>query len=369
MKILIVDDSVVFRSQIKAVVEGISQITEISLASNGKLALQRLETGHFDIMTLDMEMPEMNGIETLKALKSLPNCPAVIVFSAVTSRGAEATIQAMELGAIDFSPKPAQAMNLEEAQKLIRQDLAPKIIQLCQKLQRLKAGPMTSERAALNPILHMPEHINLQFEMSKQWSKVNLDFFRPAAIVIGSSTGGPAALKSVLRGVRKPLQAPIFITQHMPPIFTKSLADNLSSQLGIAVEEGRNLEVVQANKIYIAPGDYHMSLKNRGDQVTIVLDQREKRCSVRPAVDYLFESAAEIYGSKLLGIVLTGMGQDGLLGCKAIKDRKGAVIIQDEASSTVWGMPGAVFKHGAFDKMCSLVELEVVLGNQLGRVA
>ncbi len=369
MKILIVDDSVVFRSQIKAVVEGISQITEISLASNGKLALQKLETGQFDIMTLDMEMPEMNGLETLRALKGLAHCPAVIVFSSVTSRGAEATIQAMELGALDFSPKPAQAMNLEEAQKLIRQDLAPKIIQVCQKLQRQRASPITAERAASNPIAYLPEQVSLQFESSKQWSKINLDFFRPAAIVIGSSTGGPSALKSVLRCVRNPLQAPIFITQHMPPLFTKSLADNLSSQLGIPVDEGKHLEVVQANKIYIAPGDYHMSLKNRGDQVTIVLDQREKRNSVRPAVDYLFESAAEIYGPKLLGIVLTGMGQDGLIGCKAIKDHKGAVVIQDEASSTVWGMPGSVFKHGAFDKMCSLEDLEVVLGHQLGRAA
>lgn len=358
MRMLIVDDSVVFRSQIKAVAEQIPLITEIVLASNGRLALQRLETGNFDIMTLDLEMPEMNGIETLQALRKLPRRPAVIVFSAVSTRGAEATLQAMDLGALDFLTKPNQVMNLEEAHHLIRQELLPRVTQICQNLQKRVAPPAPLPP----PSVESPEP-------ARAWVPINVDLFRPDAIVIGSSTGGPAALKAVLRSLKPPLHAPIFIAQHMPPLFTKSLADNLAQALGIKVSEAENNEEVNTNRIYVAPGDFHMSLKRRGDKVQLVLDQSEKRHSVRPAVDVLFESAAEVYGAHLLGIVLTGMGHDGLLGCKSIKDKRGAVIIQDEDSSTVWGMPGTVFRHGAYDKVCTLQEMENLLARTLGRAA
>jgi len=358
MRMLIVDDSVVFRSQIKAIAEQIPLITEIVLAANGKLALQRLETSSFDIMTLDLEMPEMNGLETLEAMRKLPKRPAVLVFSASSTRGAEATLQAMDLGALDFIPKPARVMNLDEAHQLIRQDLLPRITQICQNLQRVKV-----------PSIPFVAPLENSGEVARTWPRLTLDNFSPDAIVIGASTGGPAAIKAVLRGLKPPLYVPILIAQHMPPIFTKSLADNIAQTLGIPATEGQDQEEVRANHIYVAPGDYHMSLKNRGDKILIVLDQKEKRNSVRPAVDPLFETAAEIYGPRLLGIVLTGMGQDGLLGCKAIKDKRGAVVIQDESSSTVWGMPGSVFRQGAYDKVCGLKELENLLARSLGRAA
>jgi two-component system chemotaxis response regulator CheB len=358
MRMLIVDDSVVFRSQIKAIAEQIPCITEIVLASNGKLALQRLEASNFDIMTLDLEMPEMNGIETLQAMRKLPKRPAVLVFSALSTRGADATIQAMDLGALDFFTKPAQVMNLEEAQNLIRQELLPRISQICQKLE--KSNP------AATPA---PPPMEKAIEVDRVWTRINPEIMRPDAIVMGSSTGGPAALKAVLRSLKAPLPYPIFIAQHMPPLFTKSLADNLTELLGIPAAEATDQEIVKPNRIYVAPGDFHLSLKNRGDKVITILDQKEKRHSVRPAVDTLFESAADVYGARLLGIILTGMGQDGMAGCKSIKDKRGAVIIQDEASSAVWGMPGAVFRQGAYDRIYSLEEMEQLLARTLGRVA
>jgi two-component system chemotaxis response regulator CheB len=357
MRMLIVDDSVVFRSQIKAIAEQIPAITEIVLASNGKLALQRLEASSFDIMTLDLEMPEMNGLDTLRAMRNLPRRPAVLVFSALSSRGAEATIKAMDLGALDFFTKPANVLNLEEAHQLIRQDLLPRITELCQKLQK-KPAP------AAVPLQTDQRRPTVPFD-----SRSNFELIRPEAVVIGASTGGPAALKAVMKSLRPPLPFPLFIAQHMPPLFTKSLADNISEMLGIPAAEAQHQEVVQPNRIYVAPGDYHLSLKNRGDQVLTILDQKEKRHSVRPAVDVLFESAAEIYGPKLLGIILTGMGQDGMAGCKQIKDKRGMVLIQDEASSAVWGMPGAVFRLGAYDKVCTLEDMEQLLARTLGRAA
>jgi two-component system chemotaxis response regulator CheB len=358
MRMLIVDDSVVFRSQIKAIAEQIPAITDIVLASNGKLALQRLETSRFDIMTLDLEMPEMNGIETLQAMRQLPKRPAVLVFSAQSSRGAEAAMQAMDLGALDFLTKPTQVMNLEEAHQLIRQDLLPRIHQICQSLQKNNPVP-TALSLAVEANVGMP----------RSWPRLNIDLMRPNALVIGSSTGGPAALKAILRSLKAPLPYPIFIAQHMPPLFTKSLADNLSELLGIPAAEAQHLDGVRPNRIYVAPGDFHLTVKNRGDQILTLLDQNEKRHSVRPAVDVLFESAAEVYGPKLLAIILTGMGQDGMAGCKAVKDKRGAVMIQDEASSAVWGMPGAVFRQGAYDRICSLEEMEQILVRNLGRAA
>jgi two-component system chemotaxis response regulator CheB len=357
MRMLIVDDSVVFRSQIKAIAEQIPAITEIVLASNGKLALQRLEATSFDIMTLDLEMPEMNGLDTLRAMKNLPNRPAVLVFSALTSRGAEATIKAMDLGALDFFTKPTQVLNLEEAHQLIRQDLLPRITELCLKLQKNPA-PVSA------PTQPDPRRQPMPLD-----PRPNFEMIRPEAVVIGASTGGPAALKAVMRSLRAPLPFPLFIAQHMPPFFTKSLADNLSEMLGIRAAEAQHQEVVQPNRIYVAPGDYHLSLKHRGDQVLTMLDQKEKRHSVRPAVDVLFESAADIYGHKLLGIILTGMGQDGMAGCKLIKEKRGTVLIQDEASSAVWGMPGAVYRLGAYDKVCTLEDMEQLLARTLGRAA
>jgi two-component system chemotaxis response regulator CheB len=356
---LIVDDSVVFRSQIKAVAEQIPGITEIVLAANGKLALQRLESSDFDIMTLDLEMPEMNGLETLQAMRKLSKRPAVLVFSSLSSQGAASTLQAMDLGALDFLTKPCRVTNLEEAHQIMRQELLPRISEICQNLQK-------QTQASGSP----PPAIPIKAGDKAAGPRLNLDALQPEAIVIGASTGGPAALKAVLRGLRPPLALPIFIVQHMPPLFTQSLAENLTELLGIPTAEAKQQATVLPNSIYVAPGDYHLSLKREGpNRIVTLLDQKEKRHSVRPAVDVLFESAAEVYGSRLLGIVLTGMGQDGVAGCLRIKEKRGAVMIQDEASSAVWGMPGAVYRQGAYDRICDLAEMEHILARTLGRAA
>jgi two-component system chemotaxis response regulator CheB len=358
MRMLIVDDSVVFRSQIKAVAEQIPAITEIVLASNGKLALQRLESSDFDVMTLDLEMPEMNGLETLEAMRKLPKRPAVLVFSAQSSQGAACTIQAMDLGALDVLTKPQRVTNLEEAQQIMLQELLPRISGICQKLQKRTQASQPTRPAIPMRADRLPGPL------------FDRDLIQPEAIVIGASTGGPAALKAVLRSLRPPLTIPIFIVQHMPPLFTQSLAENLEQRLGIPAAEAQHQGVVLPNKIYVAPGDFHLSLKREGpNKIVTMLDQKEKRHSVRPAVDVLFETAAEVYGPQLLGLILTGMGQDGAMGCQRIKEKRGTVLIQDEASSAVWGMPGTVFRLGAYDKVCDLLEMEQILARTLGRAA
>lgn len=325
MKVLIVDDSVVMRSQIKSSLEGVDFIEVVGTANNGKIALQRLEQITVEAVILDMEMPELNGIETIKAIRKAKYPVRILVFSALTTAGSVATLEALTAGADDFIAKPSgPGMSIENAVEKIREQIVPK----------------------LNQFLTFKEKISLQKTQTisdeKTFSKKDLATFIPSVVVIGSSTGGPPAMEIVLSNLSKPLRIPIFIAQHMPPVFTASFAKRLTQLTGCECAEGIDNEVVVNNKIYIAPGDYHMSLARVNNQVIIKLDKSPHRNSVRPSVDPLFESAVSLYGSKTLSIVLTGMGEDGLIGARAIKSEGGAVVIQNKQSCVVFGMPGAI---------------------------
>jgi two-component system chemotaxis response regulator CheB len=197
----------------------------------------------------------------------------------------------------------------------------------------------------------------IQPTAATSYKKVDLDTFLPSIIVIGCSTGGPDALEKVFCNIKSPISCPILITQHMPPIFTKSLARRLQNLTGIESAEGIDSEAVRPNRIYIAPGDYHMSLVKQGTSLKIKIDQTPHRNSVRPAVDPLFESAAELYGQFCMGFILTGMGEDGLIGSKAIKEREGGIMIQSQKSCVVFGMPGAVYSAGLYDGIGDLTEI------------
>lgn len=315
-------------------------------APNGRLALQKLAQGSVDVVTLDMEMPEMGGIETLKEIRKARFPVRVVIFSSHTRRGSEAALEALSAGADDFVTKPAGDDSLfRSTGEKIAHELLPKILQFA--AGEAKGGP---EALKARPR-----------EETSPYIKRDLVTMRPAAVVIGSSTGGPPALEKLLVGLQVPLRIPMFIVQHMPPVFTASLSKRLSELSGLPVREGVHGEVVQSNGVYVAPGDYHMTLKKIGSEVRIQLDQGVPRNSVRPAADNLFESAAEVYGSKCLGIVLTGMGEDGRLGCRQIKSAGGGVMIQDKASCVVFGMPGAVFADGAFDEIGEIEKLREIL--------
>lgn len=344
IRVLIVDDSVVFRSQIRTAIERCPDIEVVGAANNGKIALQKLEQLSVDVVTLDMEMPEMDGPETIREIRRRGFPVRILVFSARTKRGSEAAVQALFTGADDILAKPeALSPGVGLPVDLLAQELTPKILQF------RKPGPAKQK----------PETMAASQNVIKKTSmeKIKLDSLAPSVIVIGSSTGGPQALEKVLESLRAPLKVPILIVQHMPPVFTTSLARRIQERTGIECLEGVDREELKANRIYIAPGNYHMSLNKSGESIRISLNQNPPRNSVRPAVDVLFESAAKIFGKKCLGMVLTGMGEDGLYGCRAIKEVGGAVAIQNKESCVVFGMPGAVFQNDLQDEIGDLARL------------
>ena len=340
LRVLVVDDSVVFRSQIKAALEISPAIEVVGAANNGKIALQKLAQGSVDVVTLDMEMPEMGGLETLKQIRLSKFPVRVVVFSSHTTRGSEMALEALSAGADDFVAKPSSSnQSFQNAAERISGELVPKILQFSPGILKAQSTTPDSARA-------------------RSFARRDLDTFLPSVIVIGSSTGGPPALEKVLHKLNSPMRVPILIAQHMPPVFTASLSRRLTDISGVKAEEGKHGEVVVPNRIYVAPGDFHMTLKKslNGD-VLIQLDQGPLRNSVRPAVDNLFESAVSVYAAKVLGVVLTGMGEDGRVGCRQIKEAGGGVMIQDKESCVVFGMPGAIHMDATYDRMAGLPEI------------
>lgn len=345
MRVLIVDDSVVFRTQITHALENIPGVEVVGTAANGKIALEKLNQLSVDLVTLDMEMPGLNGIETLKEIRRQNFKVHVIIFSSQTQRGADSALDALREGADEVCAKPSgDNLNFEKAADAVKEALLPKVIQF-KAIDEKKV-------ARVNPTSPAPAATNINsFKINV---RKTLATFQPAAIVIGCSTGGPAALESIFSQLKGPTKVPIFVTQHMPPVFTTSLAKRLGDISGIPSAEGKTSEIVTSNRIYVAPGDYHMDLELDGANVKIKLHQAPQRNSVRPAVDYLFETAAKIYGNKLLSIVLTGMGEDGLVGVKELRKKGGACLIQNQESCVVFGMPGAIFAADEYDEIGDL---------------
>lgn len=359
-KVLIVDDSIVFRSQIKTAIEKMDGFEVIGVAQNGSIALQKIEQLKPDLVTLDVEMPEKDGIETLKELRARGDSCRVIMFSSLTQRGGEKALEALSCGADDVLGKPDLTLQkYESAEEAITATLVPKIQQFFSKIQ-LREAKMAAGAELSTPTVE-PESSPLKVVPSNNFSKRILSNFRPIAIVIGSSTGGPTALEEIFRDLEKTPRCPIFIAQHMPPVFTKSLAARLASLRGLSVCEATQMQKVEAGKVYVAPGDYHMEIIREGGETKIKLNQSPPRNMVRPAVDYLFESAAKVYGSNLMGFVLTGMGEDGKDGSVAIKEVSGGMMIQDEESCVVYGMPRAVAEMGSFDAQGDLIEIHKML--------
>lgn len=335
--VLIVDDAVVVRRILNDVLTSDPALRVIGTAPNGRIALQKLQQVRPDVITLDFEMPDLSGLETLKAIREThPKLP-VIMFSSVTERGAAQTVEALACGASDYVTKPAHTSNVAEAQQRVREQLIPKIKALCGR-RPSSGGP------AMRPVA--------------QTRRDNSPGGRtPEAVVIGVSTGGPNALAEVLPALPKDLDVPVLIVQHMPPMFTRMLAERLNLQCGLAVVEARADMEVKPGTVYIAPGDFHLTIERRGTSVATVLNQDPPENSCRPAVDVLFRSASAVFGDRLLAVVLTGMGQDGLRGAEEVRRGGGRVITQDQATSVVWGMPGFVTEAGLSDAVLPLPKI------------
>lgn len=336
IRVLIADDSVIYRSQIKTALSADSRIEVVGIASNGKIAFEKIGQTKADLLILDLEMPVMDGLQTLREIQKAQYNIKVLVFSSASKRGAEVTLEALKLGACDYVTKPDAQSSESEFNGMTPETIIRSLI--IQKIHSL--FPLKQEQ---NPAQVTITKSSFEKMSSSLWS-----IFKPKVIVIGSSTGGPSMLEKIFSNITPILKCPILIAQHMPPIFTAALAERLSKLSKIDVLEAKHGMPLE-NKVYIAPGDYHMRLKGTPQRCEIVLDQNEKIHSVRPAVDPLFQTASDIFKSYCFGLVLTGMGYDGRDGAIHIKKNGGCVAIQSESSCTVFGMPGAVLHAGAYD--------------------
>jgi two-component system, chemotaxis family, protein-glutamate methylesterase/glutaminase len=348
-----VDDSVVVRRVLTEVLSSDPDLAIAGWASNGRLALAKLQALRPDIILLDVEMPEMNGLETIPGIRNiLPRTP-IIMFSTLTEKGAEATLDALALGASDYLAKPSN-QNMAATSEDIKRDLIPKIKALCRFLEP-SSSPPSASLPRVSPV--RPE---IRFHAPA------LHLSPPKIIAIGVSTGGPDALARLLPCFPANFPLPVVIAQHMPPIFTELLAERLASKCSLPVREGHAGDLLAPSCIWIAPGDYHMVVQEENRQVLLRTHQGPKENFCRPSVDVLFRSVAAVYGSSSLGVILTGMGQDGLKGCEALSAAGAPILVQDEATSVVWGMPGFVARAGLAEKVLPLDQLAVEI---LRRVA
>ena len=317
LRVLIIDDSVLFHSQIQMVLRDLPDLVVVSTSANGSLALEEV-----DLVIMDIDSPSIDGLNTIKEIRSKGTKTKILLFSPVSLTSTEKTFEGLRLGANDFAHKPAGDASASDFCNKIKEVLVPKILGLFGK-------------AVTNKISLSSQTV---------WETLN-----PKVLVIASSTGGPAALTDFFANFKEPVSYPILITQHMPPLFTTAFAETLASVSGRVCKEAIQGEVLVANQMYVAPGDFHLSVGGDKSRPIVILDKGPQRNYVRPCADFLFESAAKIFGKNTLGIVFTGMGRDGADGAKVIKEMGGAILIQNEASCAVFGMPGAIHEAGHFD--------------------
>lgn len=359
IRVLVVDDSVVVRRLVTRVLEEDPEIEVVGAAANGRIALAKIAQLSPDVVTLDIEMPEMDGLATLAELRPRwPRLP-VIMFSTLTERGAEATLEALALGASDYVTKPTGLHNAADALAAVKADLLPRIKALHGRRRLAALGGPAPARAAPSPPAATPA-----VERPARPADARVDL-----VTIGVSTGGPNALSELLPALPATFPVPIVIVQHMPPVFTRMLATRLDSRCAVNVVEAEGGEVLEPGRVYIATGGRHLALARHGTAVHTVANDEPPIHSCRPAVDVLFHSVAALYGPGALAVVLTGMGQDGLRGAEAILVAGGQILAQDEATSVVWGMPGFVARAGLADAVLPLDALAADIGRRvaLGR--
>ena len=345
IKVLIVDDSALIRKILTDILKLDSEISVVGTAKNGKEALEKIEILKPDIITLDIEMPLMDGLTTLKHIISKYDLP-VIMISSLTIEGAELTLKALDEGAIDFLSKPTNIFSL--SQNEIKNEI----------IEKIKVGAKSKvhiKQSVKIKSIPKPSFENSILE-SKKFSNI---------IAIGTSTGGPRALQSLLPEIPKDINASIVIVQHMPPKFTKSLAERLNSISNIKIKEAEDGDILLRGHGYIAPGDYHMEVVKAGDNLVIKLNQEPKVMGLRPTVDKMMESVSKIKGYSKIGVILTGMGSDGTKGIIEMKKNNSYTIAQDESTSVVFGMPKSAIATKSIDKVLPLEDIGREIINKL----
>jgi two-component system chemotaxis response regulator CheB len=334
------------RSLLRSVVCADAGLEVAGVAGDGESALSAIETLHPDLILLDVEMPVMDGLLTLRKLRARGHRMPVIMCSSLTQRGAKVTIEALACGASDYVAKPAGQSGREAAIHALSQELIPKVQALTGQPHPPAVFPGALRAPLISPLAPPPRTQPISST--------------PAALAIGVSTGGPAALELLLPALAASFPLPVLVVQHMPELFTKLFAERLNGYCPLQVKEAKEGDPVRAGTIYIAKGNWHMEVlaaSRIGLPATLHLNQGLLENHCRPAVDVLFRSVAAVYGAGALGVVLTGMGSDGMMGCRVIRDHGGSVLAQDQATSTVWGMPGAVCHAGLANKVLPLGDI------------
>ncbi len=361
-KVLVVDDTVVFRRVVSDALSAIPGVEVVGTASNGKLALARLASVQPDLITLDVEMPEMNGIEMLQTMAANNSTAGVIMVSSNTIRGGRITVQALELGAFDFITKP-EGRSAEENLTLLRGRLLP-IVRAWERQREIRQildrKPRDDQKAVQRST---PRTTSVVLDPPARSPRRS----GSPIVLIGVSTGGPAALAEVIPAFPGTLAAPVFIVQHMPPLFTSALAERLNSISALGVKEGEDGEKAVAGRVYIAPGGRHMRIEQgqKGEIVVRITDDPpENNC--RPSVDYLFRSAALHFPGRSVAAILTGMGNDGTLSLGMLKRSGCATIAQDEATCVVFGMPREAILAGVVDTIVPLKRVAETVLRRLG---
>ncbi len=345
VRVLIVDDSIVVRKAVSDALESDPGIDVVGTAVNGEIALEKISELSPDVLILDIEMPVCNGFEVLQTLRAKRSLIRVIMFSTLTERGAMQTIKALSLGANDYVSKPctdARNTSYKERVDGIAFELIPKIKQF---------------RSRSHPPITLPKRVSYEAVPPTRHVQDDSVINKPKVVAIGISTGGPEALSAVLPLLSADFPVPIVIVQHMPPLFTKLLSKRLDSNSKIQVLEGEDGMFLKAGTAYFAPGNYHMLVVQKGSKFCLSINQNPPENSCRPAADVLFRSVAEVYGAFSLGVIMTGMGKDGLQGSRMMKKAGASIIVQDEATSVVWGMPSCVVNEGLADQVLPLNQL------------
>lgn len=340
---LVVDDSVFMRRLISDMIGRFPGFQVIGASADGRDALRDIDSLDPDIVTLDIEMPRLDGFGVLRnVMESNPR--PIVVLSAYTDEGSKAALKALDLGAVDFVPKPSGPVSF---------DVAKVEAQLHEALRAAAAADLDAVRRDRRP--------------RKEGRPSGAAEEHRAVVAIAASTGGPQAISHILSALPGRLGAAVLIVQHMPAGFTSTLASRLDEISELRVSEAAGGEEVIADRAWIAPGDFHMSLRRVGSSVKIALDRRDPVWGTRPAADPLFASVAEVYGERSVGVVLTGMGRDGSAGLGAIREAGGRTLAQDRASSVVYGMPGRAMDVGAAERAVALSEIpQAILASLAG---
>jgi two-component system chemotaxis response regulator CheB len=374
IRVLVVDDSVVVRRLVTDSLSRDPEIEVVGFASNGRIAQAKVDQLAPDLVTMDIEMPEMNGIEAVRALRRARHTMPIIMFSTLTERGASATLDALVAGATDYVTKPANVGSVQESLDRVASELIPKIKAFVPR--RPGAGAAAGAPAVGAPAGRpAPAPTAARVPAPAVGGSARREVVVRAApaphpvsaVIVGSSTGGPEALSKVLGSLASAPSVPVLVVQHMPPVFTRQLAHRLDRLGPATVVEAADGDLLQAGTVYIAPGDRHLELSRSAGMLRVKLTDGPPVNFCRPAVDVLFRSAVRELGGQLLAVVLTGMGADGRTGCEDVVGAGGTVIVQDEPTSVVWGMPGAVATAGFAHRVLPLGEVAPTLESVLAR--